>query len=303
MNVISLLFFIVDLASTLANQVAYVMMKRALLSVENTGLNGTKKRSPYCSKMYIGGFVLLVVGSLVHVAALPFCDVVLLSTNIATGILFSSILAIKYLGERPVWKYDGPSLALIVAGCLAIVLLSSYEDQKFTVAIIEELLARPSTIVFFSFFILISVATYSLWSWFFKAAERFNNEANTWLQAHKLGCPSLNDQDPLSIDLEEEEDRSLHTGISYGINAEIDTSLSILTRRRSLSQSGRRSRSLLAEQVREPSSESEPVQKVTVPTGNSSESEQFRIWAAQANIIYMSNIAGKRAVYDSVDGC
>ena len=107
---------------------AYVMMKRALISVEKTGINGEAKQNPYFKKTYMLGFLLLFVGSAGHVVVLPFCDIVLLSTSTATGIIMSSILAIKYLGEKPVWKYDITSISLIVVGCLTICGLSNYED-------------------------------------------------------------------------------------------------------------------------------------------------------------------------------
>ena len=103
-------------------------MKRAIISVENTGINGEAKKSPYFTKTYMLGFLLLFIGSAGHVVVMPFCDIVLLSTSTATGIIMSSILAIKYLGEKPVWKYDITSITLIVSGCLTIVCLSNYED-------------------------------------------------------------------------------------------------------------------------------------------------------------------------------
>ena len=37
---VAILAFIIDQLLTLGNQVAYVLMKKALISVENSGLNG-----------------------------------------------------------------------------------------------------------------------------------------------------------------------------------------------------------------------------------------------------------------------
>ena len=109
---------------------------------------------------------LLFIGSAGHVVVMPFCDIVLLSTSTATGIIMSSVLAIKYLGEKPVWKYDITSITLIVSGCLAIVCLSNYDDITFTADDIKRLLRRPVTICFLSFFVFASASTYLFWQWF-----------------------------------------------------------------------------------------------------------------------------------------
>ena len=168
MNWIAMTAFLMDQLFTLGNQVAYVMMKRALISVEKTGINGEAKQSPYFKKSYLLGFLLLFIGSAGHVACLSFCDIVLLSTSTATGIIMSSILAIKYLGEKPVWKYDIASISLIVVGCLTICFLSNYNDKMFTVEEIERLLFRPVSICFLSFFVFTGTFTLLYWQWFYR---------------------------------------------------------------------------------------------------------------------------------------
>ena len=94
---------------------------------------------------------------------MPFCNIVLLSTSTATGIIMSTFLSIMYLGEKPVWKYDITSTTLIVTGCLVIVFLSSYEDITFTADDIAKLLTRPVTICFLSFFVFSAACTYLFW--------------------------------------------------------------------------------------------------------------------------------------------
>ena len=141
-------------------------MKRALIAVEKSGMNGTKQKSVFRERNYIIGFILLFIGSFWHVLVLPFCDVVLLSTNTATGIVMSTFLSIKYLDEKPVYKYDIPSVVLIVTGCIIIVLLSSYDDKTFTSQEIIDLLTMPGTIFFFCFFICSASCSYLFWQWF-----------------------------------------------------------------------------------------------------------------------------------------
>ena len=81
---------------------------------------------------WIVGFFMMTFGGVLQVIALPFCDLVLISTNSITAILFNTFLSIRYLGEKFVWKYDVPSFTLMGAGGLTIVLLASTDDKKFT---------------------------------------------------------------------------------------------------------------------------------------------------------------------------
>ena len=183
MNLVAFIAFLVDVFGTFLCQVSYMLQKQAILSVEDSGLNGKSKKSPYCTKLYGAGFTLLILGTIVHASVLPFCDIVLLSTNTATGIIISSFLAIKYLGEKPVWKFDLPSVGLIIIGCLAIVSLSNYEDKTFTVDEITLLLSRPVTIAFLSFYVFAAACTYLFWQWFYKKALQFNTDTNDWVRA------------------------------------------------------------------------------------------------------------------------
>jgi len=84
--------------------------------------------------------VLLGLSAAVHGGTMPFCDLVLLSTLTAAGIVISEILSIKYLGEKFIFKYDMPSLALIILGCTTIVALSNQEETKYSPDRIKDLL-------------------------------------------------------------------------------------------------------------------------------------------------------------------
>ena len=83
--------------------------------MENTGLNGTKRKIPFFTCRWLVGFALLVVGSILHVAALPFASLVVLSTGTATSIIFNNLLAVFYLGEIFNWKVDSIAYTLIIA--------------------------------------------------------------------------------------------------------------------------------------------------------------------------------------------
>jgi len=66
----------------------------------------------------------MTAGSIIHVLVLPFCDLVVLSTITALGIVNSNFISVIYLKEKVVWKYDGPATFLIISGSILIVSLS-----------------------------------------------------------------------------------------------------------------------------------------------------------------------------------
>ena len=70
------------------------------------------------------GFACVIIGSLLNLVALPFCDLVLISTTVGIAIVVNNLVAMWWLGEKMIWKYDVPAFILVVGGSTAIVLLS-----------------------------------------------------------------------------------------------------------------------------------------------------------------------------------
>ena len=64
--------------------------------------------------------------------ALPFADLVLISTNSISAIIFNTFLSIKYLGEKFIWKYDVPAFSFMGAGGILIVLMAKTDDRKYS---------------------------------------------------------------------------------------------------------------------------------------------------------------------------
>ena len=56
---------------------------------------------------------------------------VLFSTTVGISIVFNNAFAMRFLGEKLVWKYDLVAFLLVVGGCTAIVLLSKSDDGSF----------------------------------------------------------------------------------------------------------------------------------------------------------------------------
>ena len=63
----------------------------------------------FCTWSWIVGFICVIVGSILNLIALPFCDLVLISTTVGIAILFNNIVAMWWLGEKIVYKYDVPA--------------------------------------------------------------------------------------------------------------------------------------------------------------------------------------------------
>lgn len=126
-----------------------MLMKKALLKAEasntssDTSSVGKKKRSPYFTWQYIAGFIFLGVSGAIHAAVLPFADLVLLSTITAAGIIISTLLAVKFLNEKFICKYDLPSFTLITIGCTTIVAVSNQKETEYSPEKIKSLLQSP----------------------------------------------------------------------------------------------------------------------------------------------------------------
>ena len=127
--------FVIDLGGTFLCQLSYLLMKKAHVDVEK---QISQSSSAYCSSKFFGGSVCLITGSLIHLLVLPFCPLVLLAMNSATAIVISALLAIQYLGERIVWRYDLAALLFIAVGCTGIVILSHSTENQLTSAEVEK---------------------------------------------------------------------------------------------------------------------------------------------------------------------
>ena len=173
----AIIAYIIDFLGTFGGQVAYILMKKGMIKVENSGLNGTKKKIPFFTCEWLSGFVVLTVASLIHVACLPFCDLVLLSTNTSIGIIINNILSVIYLKEQVVWKFDIIAISLICFGSLLIVLLSKYDEVKYTPDEVKDLIWSTTTYVFMILFVIFTVFTIIQFVWHLRQIKKFNTLA------------------------------------------------------------------------------------------------------------------------------
>lgn len=156
-------------------------MKKGMHKVENSGLNGEKRRSGFLTCEWMSGFGMMVIGQILHIVVLPFCDLVVLSTDTAQAILFSNLLSVLYLKEKFLWRFDGPAMFLIVIGSIIIVSLSNYNESVYTPDDIIALLTSTVSITSFASAIVVSAATIIQYLWHLRKLRTFNEKANKYI--------------------------------------------------------------------------------------------------------------------------
>ena len=92
--------------------------------------------------------ILLIVSSVIHVAVLPYADLVLLSSSSATAILFGILLSVYMLGEKFDFRYDLPGVMLTCAGCITTVAFANTVEQDFTLDSMVSMLLAPKALFY-----------------------------------------------------------------------------------------------------------------------------------------------------------
>ena len=72
----------------------------------------------------------------------------LLTSNTATGMMFATLLAVLFLGEVFVCKYDFIALVLIITGSVLTVLQSDMTEKSYDSIQVATLLTSPKAIIF-----------------------------------------------------------------------------------------------------------------------------------------------------------
>ena len=88
----------------------------------------------------------------------PFANITLLSFNTAMAVLMQMGLAILFLREVFIWRYDLPALFLILAGSSWIILTAKFSEDDLNVEILQSHLSSAKAILYFVFaFVLLNV--------------------------------------------------------------------------------------------------------------------------------------------------
>ena len=168
------------LIATAITSLSYLLQKKAHHQLEEKGVDKDKETANdvkvYRQPLWLLGFSVGIAGGVLHVVVLPYCDLVLLSTTSLISIICSNILAIKFLGEKIIWKYDIASFILIGIGCLGIIILSEVDEEKPSADEIKGLLSSIQTMFFLLLFVTSLVASLFLTNLLIKAVSKFERE-------------------------------------------------------------------------------------------------------------------------------
>ena len=124
-------FFTDSLATTLINS-SFSVQKLGHREMEQSGINlDQNPRAHFKSYWWWIGFIIMVLGIIFHLAAVPYVDLTLLAANSSLAILVNLVLSIILFGEKFSFKYDLPAMFFIMGGSVLIVLLSNKKPRDY----------------------------------------------------------------------------------------------------------------------------------------------------------------------------
>lgn len=129
---------------------------------------------------YLLGILVLIIGQVAHLGALPFADLVLLSANGTTAILANALVSIKWLGESFVCKYDLSAWIIITLGATLIVFFSNTNTLEYEPEQIAKLIWSPAYLVTYVILTLFSLAIFFYGARFKKKLRKFEEDMCKW---------------------------------------------------------------------------------------------------------------------------
>ena len=134
---VAILAYLGHLFGTLTVKVGLLFQKKTHLvkegSIKNLDEIPSDARKPfYCNPMWLAGGGIIVLGGTIQFLVLPYADLVLISTNMITGIIFNTFISIKFLGEEFMCKYDFSALSMMSIGALIIILIAKPNEEMYT---------------------------------------------------------------------------------------------------------------------------------------------------------------------------
>ena len=111
-----------------------------------------------------------------------FADIVLLSFNATTAIVFQVVLSMIFLNEKLLLKYDLPALILIIAGSACIILTANFSDMTVTVATFKDHLTSGKSIAFFAVTFSLLNFTFFVERRMLKCLALFERDTEKYLQ-------------------------------------------------------------------------------------------------------------------------
>lgn len=145
------------------------------------------RKSGFMTCTWLSGMLITLMGSAVHsILVTPYADIVLLSFNAALAILIQVLMAIVFLKEVVVCKYDIPAITLILIGSSCIILTANFSEDDLTASKIKESLSSVKSIGYFAFTLLLINVTFFVKNRMLKNLAIFERDVEIWLHENEM---------------------------------------------------------------------------------------------------------------------
>ena len=120
--------FLADSIATLLINTSFGVQKLGHREVEGTATQNEDQRAHCKSPTWWLGMAMMLSGVLIHICAIPYVDLALISANSSLAIIANLMLSIWLFNEKFVPKYDLTATIMIILGAFFIVLLANKEQ-------------------------------------------------------------------------------------------------------------------------------------------------------------------------------
>ena len=192
---IGLIAYLLDLCSVVMNQGAFALQKLAHRDDEKMQAGDVKGSSIFQGKRAMG-YLLMIVGALLHVFALAHADLILLSCNALMGSIANVMISTKFLGERFDPRFDLPGLTLMLIGCMLIVMLSNKDAHEVSLMELVELVSSMQSICYLCSVMVVTKLAKHANSILEKSLRYFEQDCMRWEQGSQYKVlPSTEEKD------------------------------------------------------------------------------------------------------------
>jgi drug/metabolite transporter (DMT)-like permease len=128
------------------SSLALILMKKSHNRAELDYSNNIKRNS-YCNPLWLFGFAILILGSILNIIALGYGNVLLLASSSSLSIIFNTGLSVTLLNEK-LLKKDILAMTFICIGSILFLTVAKNDPEEYTVSTLMDLYIRPISIVY-----------------------------------------------------------------------------------------------------------------------------------------------------------
>lgn len=134
-------------------------------------------RGHLSSKVWWAGFLIMVVGVIIHVIALPYADMTLIAANSSLAVVCNLMLSIYLFEEKWVWRYDLPAVILIIGGSFSLAGIANKEQPEYDQEEMIKIIWNWPSIVFYVYLVVFVVTVHCMMYKFEKGLREFESDA------------------------------------------------------------------------------------------------------------------------------